>query len=559
MEIDDIGARAAGDDIGTAVAVDRGRPVAAGDGVDAGRAEDRDRGGGRAGVDVGEILDRDGAGGRLIAGAGQIEADGGIEHERVGAADAAVECVFRAVIDHGVGARAADDDVAAAAAVDGGGARTAQNGVGGERADDGDRACDLGRVDIVEIGDGRRPADLTGRIGQVHIRVRVEPERVGAAGAAVDRAFRAVIIDRVDAAAADDHIRAAVAVDRLRARTARDRVRKRRALQRQRAGDAAGVDVLEVGDDRRARHLIGRIGQVHVRRRAEIDRAGSGPAIQRDFRAVVIDQIRTRAGVDDVAAAVAIDRLRARAARDRVRAGRAQNAECARGSARIDVREVLQRRRARRRLIGRIGQVQVHARVQRQRVHAARAAIQRAFRAVVIDRVRTRAAHDDICAAVAVDRVVPRAACDRVGAARTQDRDRAAHKARVHIREVRHRRAAADLIGRMRQIHARRRVKKQRADTCSAAYRRFRPVVIHEISPRPRVDDVQTTVAVNRLRTRSARDRVRKRRTENRQRGSNGAGIDIGEVRYRWRTGNLLRRMGEIDVGADEEIQRARP
>ena len=102
---------------------------------------------------------------------------------------------------------------------------------------------------------------------------------------------------------------------------------------------------------------------------------------------MIIDQIRARAGVDDIGAALAIDGLRARTARDGVGAGRAQDRERPGQTRRLDILEVLDRRRTRHILVGR-GEIEAHRRRQNQSAVAARAAVDRAFQTVVIDDVR---------------------------------------------------------------------------------------------------------------------------------------------------------------------------
>ena len=117
MVIDEIGARAGVDDVAAAAAIDGFPARTAGDRVRAGRADDRHRSGDAGGVDIGEARERGRAGGRLIGCIGEVEVDGGVEHER---ADPGARRYrgFRAVVIDGVGAGTASDDVRAAVAVD---------------------------------------------------------------------------------------------------------------------------------------------------------------------------------------------------------------------------------------------------------------------------------------------------------------------------------------------------------------------------------------------------------------------------------------------------------
>ena len=151
MVIDEIVAGAGRDDVSAAEAVDCFVSKPARDDVGAGGAKDLQRRGCQAGVDIREVLERRAARSGLIGGVGEIEADAGVEHQRVHAADATVERVLAAVIIDQIVARAADDDIEPTAAVDGVSSRTACDRVGLRRAEDGDRRRDGVRVDVAEI------------------------------------------------------------------------------------------------------------------------------------------------------------------------------------------------------------------------------------------------------------------------------------------------------------------------------------------------------------------------------------------------------------------------
>ena len=111
-------------------------------------------------------------------------------------------------------ARTADNDVRAAVAVDRLVAGAAGNRVGSGRSQDREIAGDARRRDIGDIENrGRSRRILIGRVGKIEAGGRLHDQRVGAAGAAVDRYFGSVIIDRIDAGARVDGLGAAVAVD----------------------------------------------------------------------------------------------------------------------------------------------------------------------------------------------------------------------------------------------------------------------------------------------------------------------------------------------------------
>ena len=553
--IDEIGARAAGDDVGAAVAVDRVIARAAGDRVGAGRAEQGDVGRHRAGVDIGEARDA-GRAGDLVARARQIDVGSRLQNQRRGSA-AAVQARLRAVVIDRGGAAARQDDVRAAQAVDRVGPRAARDRVGAARTHDRGRARHPARIDVLEVRQ-RRPARhrLIGDMRQVDVHRRVQNQRVGSPHAAVQARLRAVVIYKVRTRAADHDIRAAVAVDRVVPRTARDRVRQRRAQDRNRRRRAARVHIDEARHHRRSRHLLARIGQVHIRRHVQIQRRAAGSAVDRRFRAVVINQIRARTGVDHVRPAVAVDRLRARAARDRVRSRRAQDRDVVRYRARVHIREAGHRRRAGR-LMGRIGQVHIRARVEIQRRDAA-AAADRGFRPVVIDEIRARPGVDHVRPAVAVDRLRARTARDRVRRRRAQDRDRARHRARVHIREaLQDRGARCRLIGRIGQVQRSRRLQHQRVGRPRARVDRGLGVVeVDRVRARAAHDHIVAARAVDRVVPRTARDRVRRRRAQDRDRAAHRMRVHIREPRHQSRAARLVRRARQIDVRRRVQNQR---
>ena len=252
-----------------------------------------------------------------------------------------------------------------------------------------------------------------------------------------------MVIDQIRAGTGVYDIRAALAIDRLRARTAANRVGDGRAQDRERARLSGGIDVQEVPDRRRTRHVLVGRREIEAHRRIEHQRAvGARTAIDRALQAVVINDVRRRAADDDVArTAIAVDRVRAAAARNRVGSGRARDGQ-RRGDARgVHVGEAGHRRAARH-LIAGIGEVHGRGRIEIERART-RAAIERRFRAVIIDQIRAGAGVDDIRAAVAVDGLCARTAADRIRGGGAEDRKRGRCRGRRDIAEACHRGAAA--------------------------------------------------------------------------------------------------------------------
>ena len=355
-----------------------------------------------------------------------------------------------------IGPGPADNHIGAAVAVDGLGARAAGDGIACSRADNRQGRRDIGRIDVREFAQDREAGSgLIGRVGEIEVDRGFENEGVRRAGAAVDRAFRTVEIDDIGAGAANDDIVAAITINGLGARTARNRVRDRGTHDRQRSGDAPGVDVGEIRHGSRANDLIGGIGEIHIRSDVEIDRAGAGSAIQRSFRAVVIDQGVACPAIDDIGPAVPIDRVRARAAGDRVRRRGAQNLDGVRDRAGVYIGEVLDRCRAGRCLIAGVGEIEIDAKLQHQRVDAAGTAVEQALRAMIIEGVGAGAADDDIGPAIAIDRFRAGPALNRVGDRRAENGERRADSRSIDVDETGDGRTAGHLMGRIGEIHRR--------------------------------------------------------------------------------------------------------
>ena len=458
-----------------------------------------------------------------------------------------------------VGAGAADEDVSAAVAVNRIRAGAARYGVISGRAEDRHRGGDAAGVQAGEAehaGSARRR--LIAGAGQVDANGRAEVERAGA-GAAVQRRFRAVIINQVRARAGGNDVRPAVAVDGFRARAACDRVGAARAENREGAAGAGRIHVGEAGDRRRAGcRLIGEIGEIQIDVGVEHQRVRRARAAgDRGLAAMVIDGVGAGATDDHIAgSAIAIDRIRTRAAGDGVGADRADNGQRAGDAARIHIGESENACRTGGRLIGAAGEIQVHGRIEIQRT-GARAAVDRRFAAVIIDEIGAGTRVDDVGAAAAIDGLRAGTAGNGIAQRRADDRYGRADRGRRDIGEIRHRRAAADLTGRPREIHVGRHREIERARARAAVNRRLASVIIDQVRARAAIDDVASAVAVDGLRTRAAGDRIGARRTEDRKRAADAGGVDIGEILERRGTRTvLIAGIGEIEADAGVKDQR---
>ena len=324
-------------------------------------------------------------------------------------------------------------------------------------------------------------------------------------------------VDRVGAGTAHDDVGTAAAIEGVRAGAAGDDIGARRADKADRRRGCARVDVDEVRDRRAAGHLIG-VGQIHVCSHRHVQRAGAAAAADGRLCSVIIDQIGAAAAIDDIGAAIAIDRFRAGPSGDRIGARAADDSDRVGVLARVDVEEVLERRRTRRRLVGRIGEVDVDARERDERVGAARTAIERDFRTVEIHEVETGAADNHVASAVAVDGFRAGSAGDRIGPGRTGYRQRAAHRRRVDVHEILEGRGArCRLIGDIGEIEIDSGIEHQRVRAGGAAVdQALAAVIIDGVGAIAADDNVRAAAAVDGLVARTAGNRVRDRRAENR-------------------------------------------
>ena len=560
MIIDKIRAGAGVDDVRAAIAVDGLRARTTADRVRGGGTQDREGPGQSGGVDVLEILDRRRTR-HILIGRREIEAHRRGQHQRAVGSRTAVDRTLRAVVIDDVRGDAANDHVQPAFAVDGLRRRAAGDRVGGRRAQNRYRGRHGAGVDVQEVLDRRRARSvLIGRC-EIEAYARLETQRAVDARAAVDRTFLAVVIDDIRRRPANDHVaRAAVAVDGVRPRTAGNGVRAGRTHDRQSRANARGVHIGEARHCWTAGDLIARIGEIHRRRRIEIERARARTAVQRSFRAVIVNQIGPGPAVDDIRAAIAVDGLRARTAADRVCACGAQDRERAGQTGGVDVLEVLDRRRTRHILAGSVGEIEAHRRGQHQRAIGARTAVERNLGAMVIDEIGGGAADNHVLPATAVDRLRSRTAGDRVGRAGAEDRHGRRNGTGVDVQELLDRRRPRHVLVGRGEIEADPGIENQRAvDARAAVDRILRPMIIYDVRRRAADDDVVTAIAVHRVGCAAARNRVVSGRAENRQRRTDARGVHIGEARDVQPARYLIARVREIHVRREIEIERARP
>ena len=508
------------------------------------RSRHVERRGHGARVQVLEVHDADGVAGGLVgpAGHGEVNSRDGArrrQHQRV-RAGSAIDRRFAAARHDRVVAAAAADDVGAAGAVDRIVAGATGDRVGRSRS--GDRRADCKRrgIHVDEIGDVDGISHRLVGIAEVDGRRVFQHQRVGS-HAAIDRDFGAVIRHGVVADPRRDRIPAAAAVDSIVAGAGGDRIRRRRPRDDDAGRDNGCVDVLEIGDvDRVADGLVGAgcHAQIHARDAAGIvdqQRIGAEAAIDQDFGASVVDRIVATSRIDDVGAAAAIDDIGARTARDHVGlcVARDRNALCGRKRAGIDIPEAGG--------IDRIADGLVHGTqidrgdgLELQGVGAGTAG-DGSLGAAIGDRIVAGAGIDDVSPASAVDRVVAGASGDEVGETVTENIDplRGAEQAGVDVLEVRHRDGVADGLVDMSQIDIGRRSHRQRIDAGPRIDRRLGAVIGDRVVARAGVDDIGTATAINGVVAGAGQDRVGNARAGNGERGRQGAGVEILEIRDR--------------------------
>ena len=555
---DDVVARPGVDDVGAAAAVDRVRARPARDDIRARRTCDRNAGEQAGGVHILEIEHGRGIAARLIRDIGEIDGDGGGEHQRVDARSA-VDGDFRSVIDHDIVARARVDDVGAAAAIDGVGALGSHDGVGAGRTRDRDALGQRARVEVLEIHDVDGVADGligAGRHGEVdrrHPARRVEDQRVDACPA-IDRNLGPMEMQGVVAGARVDDVGAAVAVDGVVSRSADEDIGARRARDRDARCQRRRVHVLEIDDERRvARGLIGGIGQIDRGGGQQLQRVDAAAAVERRLGAMIGDDIVAGPGVDDIGAPAAIDRIIARTADEDIGARRTRDRNARRQRRGVDVLEIHDRGRVAGRLIGGVGEIDRDGREQRQRVHA-RPAVYGKLRPVIGHVIVAGPGVDDVGAAAAVDGVGARARRDHVRARGAGHAQRRRHERGVEALEIDDVDAIADrliLSRRKRQIDGgdpAGSVENERVDAGTAVDVGLGSVIIDGVVPGPRVDDVGAASAIDRVGSAAARDDVDARRTADRNARGQSRGVDVLEVEDgRVVPAGLVGGIGEVD------------
>ena len=462
------------------------------------------------------------------------------------------------VIDDVV-ARASRYDVGASVTIDGVVSRAADDRVGAGRTRDRYRRRDRRRVDVLKVGDGRRIADrLIGGDREIDGDADIQDQRVDAAAAA-DRGLRPVIIDRVVAGTGGDDIRAAVAVDGAGAGARRDRVGAGRAGDGQRRRQRARVDIFKVGDgDAVARRLIDarRDGEVDRRRPARgvhDQRVDAAASVDGAFRAMIVNGVVAYPRRDDVGATVAIDGVGALRPRDHVGARGARDRERVGDRGGVDVLEIVDLDAVAGRLIDARGDRKIdRARAagifEDERV-VARAAVDRDFRASIIDGVVARAGVDDISAAIAVDRVVAGAARERVGACVSRQRDPGGEGGRVHIGEIDDGGRPADDGAGAGEIDVGGDIEDQRVDASAAVDRRFRAMIVNRVVSAGAIDHVAAAAAVDRVGAAGAIDIVDAGGAGDRDPHAFVVTVEVLEILDDGRAADVLvGRQGEIDV-----------
>ena len=328
----------------------------------------------------------------LIAGRGQVDGgdrSGGAEDQRVVGACATVDAGLAAGVGDGIVARAADESV---------GSTVADDGIVAGAAEQVVRSCaarnlgSLGRrqrraVDVGEAGDDgcvRRRLIRGG--GEVDRGRRLQDQGIDP-GPAVDRGLGAPIGHGVVTGTGRDRVLAPVAVDRIVAGSREDDVVAGSSLDRQILCENAGVDALEVRNDRGiSAGLIGTGGDRQVDARQSRLRLQDqcvvepGSTVDRGLAAITVDRVVAGPRVDGVRAALAVDRIGAGAAVERVGSGRTEDIEVADGVERasVDVGEVCDDRRVAGGLVGRRIQIDEGGTLHHQCVVAG-AAVDRPF------------------------------------------------------------------------------------------------------------------------------------------------------------------------------------
>ena len=177
---------------------------------------------------------------------------------------------------------------------------------------------------------------------------------------------------------------------------------------------------------------------------------------------------------------------------------------------------------------------------------------------MIIDCVGADPADDDVCAAVAVDGFRAGARRDRVRSRGADDRQTAADRRGVHIREALNRsQTAGRLVGGVGEIQVDRCVEVKGSHPGSRADFGFAAVIIDEVRARAAKDDVRSAVAIDRLRAGARGNRVRGSRTHDRKRRGDGAGVHIRKVRDNRSSRDLICGMRQIHAVRDSQIERA--
>ena len=267
------------------------------------------------------------------------------------------------------------------------------------------------------------------------------------------------------------------------------------------------------------------------------------------------DRVVARTGCDHVEAAGTVDRVGARAAGDDIgRSGTGDRDIGGQGRG-VDILEVRDPDGIADRLVCG-GEIDRGGGLQNERIDAG-AAVDGNLGPVVENRIVAGTGKDRIGPAAAVDGIGARTRRDRVGRGRTGHDDalRCIQDAGIDALEVGNRGCIANRLVDARRhaevdaCDAARRLQDERVGTGAAVDTNFCAVVGNRVVAGPRIDDIGTAAAINRIGARTARERVGRSRTGDRDalRCAQCRGIDILEPGDIDRVARGLVRIAEVD------------
>ena len=237
--------------------------------------------------------------------------------------------------------------------------------------------------------------------------------------------------------------------------------------------------------------------------------------------------------IDDIGTAAAIDDVYTRTARDDVGLRVARDRNALRGGKRagIDIPEAGGIDRIAGGLV-RGGQIDRGDGLELQGVGAGTAG-DGSLGAAIGDGIVAGAGVDDVSATSAVDRVVAGASGDDIGKAVAENIDalRRTEQAGVDVLEIGYRDGIADGLVDMPQVDIGCRPHHQRIDAGPGIDRRFGAVIGDRIVARAGVDDIGAAAAIDGVVAGAGQDRVGHARAGNGERGRQGAGVEVLEVR----------------------------